>query len=93
VALSQLSKSSLVDSIKNGHRQIEPQGPKGPYSEVAGSFDHFVAARPSKAIGKASPSALAVLRLSSSSIFVDNGTVKSDGFSSLRMQRSFQVTT
>jgi hypothetical protein len=33
------------------------------------------------------------LRSSSSSTFVDNCTVKSDGASSLRMQHGFQVTT
>ena len=60
--------------------------------QLAPLFDLTSSARPSNETGRARPIAFAALRLSSSS-FVDNCTVKSDGFSSLRMQRGFQVTT
>jgi hypothetical protein len=62
----------------------------GPLSDscIAAEPAHSITslARPNRAIGKATPSALAVLRLMTNSVFVDCWTGRSAGFAPLRIR-------
>jgi hypothetical protein len=86
IAVLTAPKCPFRSTPNNGHKRTGPVGPFGAKPGSRITYSITSSARPISGSGISRPSALAVLRLMTSSTFVDCCTGKFPGFSPLRMR-------